>query len=78
MPHSTPIQLELTRSEAIVLEDFLARFEQHPSFREFDAAEQRALYNLHARLEQTIDELLDPDYQHILSQACAELRGEEG
>ena len=34
MSRSTPIQLELTHSEAIVLEDFLARFEAHPSFRE--------------------------------------------
>jgi hypothetical protein len=71
----TNIKIALSRDEALVLFDWLTRFNQaeHPDL--FEAqAEQRALWNLEAILDKSLVELLAPNYKELLDEARARLR----
>ena len=70
----TPIQLKLTHDEALVLFAFLQRFDDEGTLIVRDQAEERALWNLHGRLEKQLVELFDPQYTKLVAAARDRLR----
>lgn len=68
------VTLKLTRDEAIVFFEWLARFNADEGRRFEDQAEQRVLWNLEASLESTLEELFKPDYDQILVAARSRVR----
>ena len=72
------INIEITKNEAIVLFDFLARFneiEENPVF--VDQSEQRILWNLECILETKIEESFGSDYEKLVKQAREIIRDKE-
>jgi hypothetical protein len=67
------VTLRLTQDEAVVLYEWVARFNSH-DYQFDDQAEQRALWNLEASLEALLPEPLDPRYEEILADARSRLR----
>jgi hypothetical protein len=71
------VRLELSRDEALVLFEWLARFNKADG-RDFeDQAEQRVLWDMEAKLESVLVEPFDPKYSELLAQARARVRGPE-
>lgn len=68
---------ELSREEAIVFFEWLARFNKSEDKRFEDQAEQRVLWNLEATLESALVEPLDPNYAQVLAMARAKVRDSE-
>jgi len=60
------IQVNVTKDEAIVLFEFLARFNERKEVTIQHESERIVLWNLLAQLEQKLNEPLDPHYQRIL------------
>jgi hypothetical protein len=75
MKENRYVTLTLSDDEALVLFDWLSRFneEEHPALFQ-DQAEQRVLYDLEAVLEKVIAESFDRDYTDILSKARENIR----
>ena len=69
-----PVRLELTGDEALVLFEFLARFDDHQTLSLQDQAEERALWNLHCLLEKQLVEIFDPKYKALVQAARGRLR----
>jgi hypothetical protein len=74
MRESSKITIELSRDEAIVLFEWLARFNAQGGHAFEDQAEQRALWNLECLFESTLSEPLSESYATILAAARAKLR----
>ena len=71
-------RIELSEDEALVLFDWLSRFNGGEHQDLFDAqAEQRALWNLEARLEKALVAPLASDYQRRLEEARVRLTDSE-
>ena len=72
------INLTLAKDEALVLFDFLARFNQteHPDIFE-DQAEQKTLWIMEGQLEKQLVEPFKPDYKEIINEARNKIRDEE-
>lgn len=68
------VTLKLTRDEAIVFFEWLARFNAVEGVHFEDQAEQRVLWNLKASLESTLLEPFEPDYDKILTAARSRVR----
>ena len=68
------VRLELTRDEALVLFELLARFDDNERLSIEDQAEKHALWNLHGLLEKQLVELFDPHYSALLDAARNRLR----
>jgi hypothetical protein len=71
---SEPIQLELTGDEALVLFNFLQRFDDEGTLIVQDQAEERALWNLHCLLQKRLTEIFHPAYRSLLAAARERLR----
>ncbi len=69
------IEINCSKDEALVLFDFLSRFNQatNASFFE-DQAEQRVLGNIETQLEKILVEPFEPDYINIIKQARNRIR----
>jgi hypothetical protein len=70
------LTISLSRAEALVLEAFLETFEHAPAFDALDRADQMAINGLHAALEREMADLFNPNYDRLLVQAQAIIRGE--
>lgn len=70
---SKPIHLELDNHEALVLFEFLSRFQEKEELNIEDAAEEQALWNLLALLEQQLTEPFKQDYPTLLENARSKL-----
>jgi len=74
------VTLTVTKDEALVLFEFLARFNEtdHPDIFE-DQAEQRVLWDIECLLEQQLSEpfRLDYDYKSIIDEARNKIRDKE-
>ncbi|MBL8797856.1 MAG: hypothetical protein JNM56_28420 [Planctomycetia bacterium] len=75
---SQPVRLELTGDEALVLYEFLSRFEEQDTLSITDQAEQRALWNLHCLLEKQLVEMFAPNYLALVDAARDRLRDAVG
>jgi hypothetical protein len=73
---STRVKLELTSDEALVLYDWLTRFNQRDDANFADQAEERVLYDLEAMLEKVLVAPLQSDYAELLAQARSKVRDE--
>ena len=68
------VVLELSVDEALVLYDFLARFEDSDILSIQDQAESRVLWNVCSDLERTLSEPLAANYSAKLHQARDNIR----
>lgn len=68
------ITLKLSQSEALVLFDWLARFNEDMNGG-MDEAEQRILFDLESQLESILPEPLANDYKMLIEQAKNEIAG---
>ena len=68
--------IELSKSEALVLFEFLARTSDDDSLTVADQAERRALWNLECLFEKALVEPFLPNYLELLEQAKKRLKGE--
>lgn len=63
------IQLTLSRSEAIVLFEWLVTLESKVEKQATDGAEQTVLWGMECQLEKALHEILSPDYDKLLASA---------
>lgn len=63
------VSLELSRDAAVVLFDWLARFNETGRATFIDQAEERVLWDLQADLETRLGEPLTSDYDSLLTEA---------
>ena len=70
------VKIELTSDAALVLYDWLTRFNQRVDTDFADQAEERVLFDLEAMLEKALVAPLQPDYADLLAQARAHVRDE--
>lgn len=68
------VSLELTNSEALVLFDFLARFNECGDFEFEDQAEQTVLWDIESILEKSLSEPFLPNYDLLIKQAREAVR----
>lgn len=72
------INLTITKDEALVLFEFLSRFNQAEHSDIFDdQAEQKTLWILEGQLEKQLVEPFRPDYKDLINEARKNLRDEE-
>jgi hypothetical protein len=64
-----PITLRLSSDQALVLFDWLSRFNDATNLRFDHAAEQRVLWDVEAMLESQLLVPLDPEYRNMLMMA---------
>jgi hypothetical protein len=69
------ISLKLSRPEALVFFEMLARLDSESGITFADAAEQQVLWSLEAQLEKSLTEPLASNYQELLEQARRTVRG---
>ncbi len=75
MQKKDKLLLELTKEEAIVLFDWLFRFNEKEKQDFFhDQAEERVLWNMEASLEKVLPEILSTNYVEILSKSRKKVR----
>lgn len=68
------IHVELSRAEAIVLFEWVSRFNKDEHVRFEDQAEQRVLWDIEAMLESTLVEPFASNYDDLLAKARATVR----
>ena len=68
------ITIELSKSEAIVLFEFISRFSNEEILKIEDLAEDTALQKLCGKLESILVEPFMPNYLQLLEKARADLR----
>ena len=72
------VNIELSKEEAIVLFEFLGRFnDKNDSSRFEDQSEQRVLWNIECILEKELSEPFRADYQEIVKNAREAVRDEK-
>ena len=71
---STRVKLDLTHDEALVLYDWLTRFNQRDNADFADQAEERVMFDLEAMLEKVLVAPLQSDYAARLAQARVNVR----
>ena len=73
---SKSVKIELTSDAALVLYDWLRRFNQREETDFADQAEERVLFDLEAMLEKALVAPLQADYAELLAQARSHVRDE--
>ena len=68
------VKLELSRDEALVLYDFLSRFNREKSLRIEDQAEEEVLNSILCDLESALAEPFRKDYDSLLERARERVR----
>lgn len=71
------VVLNLSNEEALVLLDWLVKFNEDESYKFEDQSEQRVLFNLESILEKSVSDILRGDYKLILTEARNKLRDED-
>ena len=72
-----PIKIELTAQQALVLFDWVKRFNERESGQFEDQAEERVLWDVEATLEKALVEPFQDDYERLLAEARAAVRDPE-
>lgn len=69
------VNIELSKEEAIVLFEFLSRFNESDDLSRFkDQSEQRVLWDIECILEKELSEPFRADYQEIVNKAREHVR----
>lgn len=71
---SEKILIELTRSEALVLFEYLSRCDDAQKYEFVDQAEQRVIWDLECLLQKQLSEISDPRYRELLKSAWDAIR----
>jgi hypothetical protein len=71
---SKRVKIGLTSDEALVLYDWLTRFNQQAHTDFADQAEERVLFDLEGMLEKALAAPLQSDYADLLAQARSNVR----
>lgn len=71
------IRLDLSSAEALVLFEWISRFNEAENTSFDDPAEQRALWLIEGRLESSLVEPFAANYRELLARAREVVRGEE-
>jgi hypothetical protein len=72
------VNIELTKDEAIVLFEFLVRFNENDNLTSFeDQSEQRVLWDLECILEKELSEPFRADYKEIVKKARDTVRDDK-
>ncbi|WP_102125052.1 hypothetical protein [Deinococcus planocerae] len=71
------VALSLSRAEALVLFEWLARFDEAGIFPFDHPAEQKAVWMFEGKLEKALTEVLAPEYELMLRQAREDLLGSD-
>ena len=72
------VNIELTKEEAIVLFEFLGRFNENDELNRFEGqAEQRVLWDIECILEKELSEPFRADYKEIVKKARESVRDEK-
>ena len=72
------VNIEVTNDEAIVLFEFLARFNESDDLNRFeDQSEQRVLWDIECILEKELSEPFRSDYKEILKKSRETVRDEK-
>lgn len=74
---ATDLSLQLSRNQAIVLFEFLSRFQESGGLTIHDQAEERLLWDLLASLERELGEPLLPEYRERLAEARERVKDEQ-
>jgi len=69
MDTTEKIEIVLSRDEALVLFELLARFDELENKPTMDEAEQTVLWNLEAKLEPLLVEIVKPEYKELVAKA---------
>lgn len=69
--------LDLSADEALVLFEFLSRWQETGTFDLVDQAEQRVLWDVLASLEKNLAEPFSPEYGSLVAEARTRLRDSE-
>lgn len=78
MMESNEITIKLTKDEALVLFEFLSRFNENDNKEIFqDQAEEKALWIIEGQLEKILVEPFMPNYQDIIQEARTRIRDVE-
>ena len=78
MMESNEITIKLTKDEALVLFEFLSRFNENDNKEIFqDQAEEKALWIIEGQLEKILVEPFMPNYQDIIQEARNRIRDVE-
>jgi hypothetical protein len=72
------VSLRLTRAEALVLFEWLAREDAAGNLPVEDPAEQQVLWRLEGQLESILPEPIAPNYREALEAARRQVRGSQG
>jgi len=73
---SKSVKIEFTSDAALVLYDWLTRFNQREEIDVTDQAEERVLFDLEVILEKALVAPLQADYAELLAQARSHVRDE--
>ena len=68
------VEIVLSQSEALVLFEFLSRFDESESWGIQDQAEERVLWDILAFLETKLVQPFRPDYEDLLRKARRDVR----
>ena len=72
------VNIELTKEEAIVLFEYLGRFNENDNLENFeDQAEQKVLCDIECILEKKLSEPFNSNYQKIVAEAREKVRDEK-
>ena len=72
------VNIELNKDEAIVLFEFLGRFNENDDLSKFeDQSEQRVLWDIECILEKQLSEPFRADYVEIVTKAREQVRDKE-
>lgn len=71
---STMIKIEFSRDEALVLFEWLANLDDIQNKPMMDDAEQKVLWNLEAKLEPLLIEIVKPEYKKLVAEAKERLK----
>jgi hypothetical protein len=72
------VNIELTKSEAIVFFEFICRFNEIEEFDQFeDQSEQRILWDIECMLEKELSEPFRADYLEIVAKSRENVRDKE-
>ena len=78
MMEKKEISLKLTKDEALILFEFVSRFNENDNKEIFnDQAEEKIFWVIEGQLEKILVEPFMPNYQNIIQQARSRIRDEK-
>ena len=68
------MRIELDEAQALVLYDWLTRFDEKNAYPVEDPAEEMVLWSLHGQLEKVLSQPFRDDYKQLVDEARARIK----